>query len=188
LEILAVRPGFVAFKATGKKAVSIFELEAGGHRWQRIPPTEKRGRIQTSTITVAALSETKANNIQLNPKDLIEQFTRGSGPGGQHRNKTSSAVHLKHVPTGLKIFVDDGRSQKSAREAARELLKLKLQQQEDRSRNQARSNARKQQIGSGMRGDKIRTIQTQNNTVVDHRTGKRTSYKKYVRGKFAELR
>jgi peptide chain release factor 1 len=178
----------VAFKATGKKAVSVFEHEAGGHRWQRVPPTEKRGRTQTSTITVAVLSETKAKQIHLAPGDLIEQFTRGSGPGGQHRNKTSSAVHLKHVPTGLKVFVDDGRSQKSAREVARELLRLKLQQREDHQRNQSRRNTRKEQIGSGMRGDKIRTIQVQNDTVVDHRTGKRTNYKKYVRGKFKELR
>lgn len=126
--------------------------------------------------------------MQIKESDLVEQFTRGSGPGGQHRNKTSSAVHLKHVPSGLKVFVDDGRSQKSARETARELLRLKLQGNQDRLLKQNRGNIRKEQVGSGMRGDKIRTIQVQNGAVVDHRTGKRTSYKNYSRGKFKELR
>lgn len=183
-----MRPGFIAFKATGKHAVSIFEFEAGGHRFQRVPPTEKRGRTQTSTITVAALSETKAAQIRLDPNDLQEQFVRGSGPGGQHRNKTSSAVHLKHIPSGLKVFVDDGRSQKAAREAARDLLKFRLQQRQDHERSQKRHDLRKNQVGSGMRGDKIRTVQVQNGQVTDHRTGKRVSYKDYSRGKLKGLR
>lgn len=178
----------MSFKATGKKAQTIFSFEAGGHRWQRVPPTEKRGRTQTSTITVSVLSEGQESRIALDPKDLEEQFVRGSGPGGQHRNKTSSAVHLKHIPTGVKVFVDDGRSQKSARETARQLLRSKLQQVQDADRTSSRNQTRKTQVGSGMRGDKVRTIQTQNDSVVDHRTGKRITYKSYSRGKFKGLR
>lgn len=175
-------------KVSGKNAYKVFSFEAGGHRWQRTPPTEKRGRTQTSTITVSVLSEAQTRTVKLRSEDLEEQFVRGTGPGGQHRNKTSSAVHLKHIPTGVRVFVDDGRSQKAAREVARQLLTTKLQQHQDRTDTDRRNKTRKDQVGSGMRGDKIRTVQVQNDSVVDHRTGNRITYKNYKRGKFKGLR
>jgi len=153
-----------------------------------VPPTEKRGRTQTSTITVSVLQEGQRNQVTLDPNDLEEHFTRGTGPGGQHRNKTCTAVHLKHLPTGVAVFVDEGRSQTSAREIARQRLIAKLQQDQDTKTTKVRNQTRKDQVGSGMRGDKVRTIQVQNDSVIDHRTGKRVTYKNYCRGKLRGLR
>src|SRR3990167_10512299 len=92
LELLDRRSGYMCFKVSGKDAYEYFKNEAGGHRWQRIPPTERKGRVQTSTITVAVLEEVNPKDIQISDKDLDWRFTRGTGPGGQHKNKTDTAV------------------------------------------------------------------------------------------------
>ena len=161
--------------------------EPGGHRFQRIPPTEKRGRVQTSTITIAVLPEPKECEININKSDIEESFTKGSGPGGQHRNKTDSAVILRHLPTGIVIRVENGKSQYINRQNALLILATKLEEDNRKKEAKERSSKRKKQVGSGMRGDKIRTIQVKNNIVVDHRTGKRTTWKKYSRGDFDDL-
>ena len=129
LEVIDGRPGIVRCKVRGKRAQACFADEAGGHRWQRVPPTEKRGRVHSSTVTVVVLTPAEAATVELRPEDLVEQFTKGSGAGGQHRNKTSTTVLLKHVPSGITIRCDGGRSQSMNRDTAQELLQAKLQAQ-----------------------------------------------------------
>lgn len=188
LEIIDSRSGFIVLKISGKNAKALFEGEAGGHRWQRTPPTEKRDRVHTSTITVAVLPEPEHHEIYIDPKDLKESFTTGSGPGGQHRNKNQTAVQLLHIPTGILVRAESEKSQKQNRENAMTLLKAKLLHAKKEKSAMERFKLRKEQIGSGMRGDKIRTIQVRNDLVIDHKTGKRISYKDYSRGKITGLK
>ena len=175
------------FKAKGKNADTIFKREAGGHRWQRVPPTEKKGRRQTSTITVAVMKELAEHEYSLNMDDVEETVTRGSGPGGQHRNKVESAVRLKHKPTGIVIRIESERSQHQNRRIAKSVLATKLSQQNREETLIARNSSRRGQIGSGMRGDKVRTIQVHNNVVVNHKTDIRISYEAYSNGNWIGL-
>lgn len=166
----------------GKQVWSIFKDEAGGHRWQRIPPTEKRGRVQTSTVTVAVLPEPTETQLVLRDQDLEWGTCRGSGAGGQNRNKTESAVQLKHVPSGIMVRCESERSQHMNKATALSTLRARLWEARHAGLAETRSNERRQQVGSGMRGDKRRTIRTQDGQVQDHVTGRRWSYKDYVRG------
>jgi peptide chain release factor 1 len=175
-------PGYCALHITGKKALETFKDEPGGHRWQRVPPNEKRGRVHTSTITVAVLPEPTAVQVILREGDLEFSACRGSGNGGQHRNVTDSAVILKHKPSGIQIRCEAERSQLQNKETARAMLRAKLWQAEQEKTTGARADERKRQIGSGMRGDKRRTIRTQDDVVNDHETGKQWRFKDYVRG------
>lgn len=187
-EILEGRPGFLLFRATGKDVARAFENEGGGHRWQRVPPTEKRGRVHTSTVTVAVLPEAGANEVHIDPKDVKESFTRGRGKGGQHRNKTDSCVVILHKPSGIKVRIDGGRSQHINRQTALQVLRARLQAAKQDQSGKARNANRKAQVGGGARGDKRRTIAIQRDAVYDHVTGKRTSWKQYSRGYLNELR
>lgn len=188
LEIIDRRPGFILIRVSGKKAKQIFEGESGGLRWQRIPPTEKRGRTQTSTITVAVLPEAEKQEIYINPKDIKETFTCGSGPGGQHRNKNATAVQLTHTPSGIKVRAESEKSQFANRENALSILRAKLLQAKKNAYSADRRKTRKEQVGTGMRGDKRRTIYVQRNTVIDHITGKKITYKEYAKGKLDGLK
>lgn len=181
------RPGFVCCRVTGREAWAWFRHEAGGHRWQRVPPTEKRGRVHSSTVTVVVLEPVTAAEVKISAGDLDESFTRGTGPGGQHRNKTSTAVLLRHIPSGLVVRVDGGRSQHVNRQTALELLQARLNAQVQDRAQAERIATRKQQAGTGMRGDKIRTVQVQGDTVVDHRRGTRMTYRNYARGQLERL-
>ena len=167
---------------TGKDAAKAFKNEAGGHRWQRVPPTERKGRVHTSTVTVSVLPELTQSELRLNERDLHFKATRGSGPGGQHRNKTASAIQLMHIPTGISVRVESEKSQHRNKEAARSLLRARLQEAENNKKDRAVNSRRKAQVGSGQRADKRRTVRLQANQVVDHVTGKRTSARKYLRG------
>ena len=172
---------------TGKNVKELFRHEPGGHRWQRVPPTEKRGRTQTSTVTVAILEEPKEHELRIDPKDLDESFTRGSGAGGQHRNKTDSCVILKHLPSGISVRVDGGRSQHINRETALGVLRARLKEAGSERTTKDRNARRKRQVGSGMRGDKVRTVALQRDIVTDHRTGRSMKAKAYLRGDLGEL-
>jgi len=172
----------------GRGADRAFADEAGGHRWQRVPPTEKRGRVHTSTVTVAVLPEPRALDVRENPRDVDESFVRGSGPGGQHRNKTSTAVQLVHRPSGIRVHVDGGRSQDANRQLAAELLRARLAAEAAGKATATRNDRRRRQIGAGMRGEKVRTIAEQRGRVMDHRTGKRTTLRRYLRGFVRDLR
>lgn len=174
-------------EVTGRKAGRLFRLEPGGHRWQRVPPTEKRGRRHTSTVTVAVLPLEEKISVAIRERDLEWQMIRGSGNGGQKINKTSSCVRLRHVPTGIAVRVETERSQYQNRETALRWLSAKLADDETARQQNDRASWRRQQIGSGQRGDKVRTVQLQHGTVIDHRTGKRVKAGRYLKGHVAEL-
>lgn len=186
-EVLERRPGFLLFRVGGRRAEEVFRHEPGGHRYQRVPPNEKRGRVHTSTVTVAVMPQATRGRVRIDPRDVRETFTRGSGKGGQHRNKTETAVVLVHEPTGVRVRIDGGRSQSINRDHAMAVLRARLQQQADAGAD-ARHNARRRaQLGSGMRGDKVRTIAVQRGTVTDHRTGKSIGLRDYERGRLEGL-
>lgn len=171
----------------GRGALDAFRHEPGGHRWQRIPPTEKRGRVHTSTVTVAVLEQPADHEVVIDPRDLEESFTRGSGKGGQHRNKTDTCVVLRHLPTGISVRVDGGRSQHVNRQTAMQLLRTRIKGEADERAVGARNASRRTQLGSGMRGDKIRTVALQRDTVTDHETGRSMIARDYLRGHLRRL-
>jgi peptide chain release factor 1 len=171
----------------GAGALGAFSRESGGHRFQRVPPNEKRGRVHTSTVTVAVMPEAPESHLHIDPDDLVETFTLGSGKGGQHRQKNATCVMLKHRPSGLSVRVDGGRSQHLNRRTALALLRARLEDASAAQRSRARNDARRSQVGSGMRGDKRRTIALQRDVVTDHVTGKTMRAKAYLAGKLSEL-
>jgi len=174
-------------RVTGRGAARAFCHEAGGHRFQRVPPNEKRGRVHTSTVTVAVLEQPSEHDVHLDERDLDEKFTRGSGPGGQHRNKTDTCVVLTHRPTGIRVRVDGGRSQPINRQTAREVLRARLKEAGDAHLTRERNASRRRQVGCGARGDKVRTIAIQRDTVTDHVTGKSMKARAYLRGNLRPL-
>lgn len=182
VDIVDDREGTVVLEVAGKQADECFADEAGGHRWQRIPPTEKRGRVQTSTITVAVMPIATDIEVNTTSRDFEWQATRGSGAGGQNRNKTSTAVILMHKPTGVTVRCESERSQYQNRRTAMSLLLSKLRASAVESASAGLTQQRRQQVGSGQRGDKRRTVAVQRDDVVDHVTGKQWSYKNYVKG------
>jgi len=167
---------------SGKGAKAAFAQESGGHRFQRVPPNDKRGRVQTSTVTVAVLEEPKEHDLRIDPKDIEWQTCRGSGAGGQHRNVTETAVQMTHLPTGIRVRVENERSQSMNRETAMRVLRARIFESRQKAATEERANSRRSQVGSGMRGDKIRTIRAQDGQVTDHRSNHQIRYKDYIRG------
>lgn len=163
------------------------KAEAGGHRFQRVPPTERKGRVHTSTVTVAVLQERPEVALRLRDEDLEWSTTRGSGAGGQNRNKVESCVVLKHVPTGLTVRVETERSQHQNRRVALALIAGRIAEREQERHHAAVARDRKAQVGSGMRGDKVRTIAMQRDEAVDHATGKRMKAADYLKGRMDDL-
>jgi peptide chain release factor 1 len=176
--------GLLIFRAAGAGAEDAFREESGGHRWQRIPPNERRGRVHSSTITVAVLAEPTTGELRLHPGELHWAVCRGSGPGGQNRNKTETAVIVTHLPTGVTVRCETERSQHQNREIALSLLRARLWAAEVARRQGARAAQRREQVGSGMRGDKRRTVRCQDGAVTDHLTGRRWSLREYERGEW----
>jgi peptide chain release factor 1 len=182
LELIDERPGLVTLAVTGEGARTLYKHESGGHRWQRIPPTEKRGRVQTSTVTVAVLDPDAVAGKALNPADVEIACVRGGGPGGQNRNKIASCVIATHRPTGLQVRIDNERSQHQNRATAMKVLAARLYDAERERLSSERMRDRKQQVGSGQRGDKVRTYRTQDDQVTDHRTGVKSRLSKWYNG------
>ena len=147
-----------------------------------MPPNEKRGRVHTSTVTVAVLAEPTEVELVLREQDLEWTACRGSGAGGQARNKTSSAVQIWHRPTGITVRCESGRSQKQNRQDALAVLRAKIWEQQHDAVAAQRAGDRRHQVGTGMRGDKRRTIRVQDGSVHDHVTGRRWRFKDYERG------
>lgn len=181
-ELVEERPGFISIVICGRGATVLFVAESGGHRWQRVPETEKRGRVHTSTITVAVLEQPKSGDLTIRPEDVDVETMRGSGAGGQHRNKTDSAVRARHRPTGIEVRCESERSQHQNRELAMRVLAARVADQVRAAALGARADDRRRQVGSGMRGDKRRTIRTQDDQVTDHVDGRTWRYKAYARG------
>ncbi len=182
VEVLETRPGIIIFSVEGPSADRVFENEAGGHRFQRVPPTEKSGRVQTSTVTVSVLPKISESEFRIDASDLEWSTTRGSGPGGQNRNKVETVVVVKHIPTGLTVRSESERSQYRNKQLALQLLTSRLKMVEEAGKKGELANLRKNQVGSGMRGDKRRTIRIKDGTVTDHITGRTWSYRDYVSG------
>jgi len=159
-------------KVKGKDVYEILKNEAGVHRVQRIPTTERHGRIHTSTATVAVLPEITENQIKINPQDLEWQFYRASSKGGQNVQKVSSAVRLIHRPTGLVVTCEQERFQEQNRKIALELLRAKIWQREEEKKQSELSSLRREAVGQGMRSEKIRTYNYPQNRVTDHRMKK----------------
>ena len=155
----------------GKGAYSRFKFESGVHRVQRVPATESQGRIQTSAATVAVLPEVKDVEIEIKDSDLIYESCKSSGAGGQHINKTESAVRLTHKPTGIVIECQQERSQFQNKDKALEMLRAKLYHIKKTEQDEARASVRKSQVGSGDRSEKIRTYNYPQSRVTDHRIG-----------------
>ena len=164
-------------------ASEFFTGEAGGHRWQRIPPNERHGRVHTSTITVAVLPEPSPVEVTLRECDVEITACRGSGAGGQHRNKTSSAIQLRHT-SGITVRSEGERSQYQNKALAMFVLRCRLHAAQQRAASGSLNDSRRQQIGSGMRGDKRRTVSAKRGIVDDHVTGQRWTYEAYLAGKW----
>ena len=161
----------ISFMITGKGVYSRLKFESGVHRVQRVPDTESSGRIHTSTATVAVLPVVEDVEIEINPADIKMEVFRSSGAGGQHINKTSSAVRLIHEPTGIVVECQTERSQCQNRDNAMKMLRTKLYEIEKQKQDSEIANSRKSQVGSGDRSEKIRTYNYPQGRITDHRIG-----------------
>ncbi len=178
----------ITFMICGEGAYSRFKYESGVHRVQRVPETETAGRIHTSTASVAVLPEAEDVEIEINPSDLEIETIKSSGAGGQHVNKTESAIRLLHKPTGIVIECQDERSQFKNKDKAMKLLRAKLFDMKTREQNEKIASERRSQVGTGDRSERIRTYNYPQSRVTDHRIGFTLhSLENFLNGDIGEL-
>ena len=161
----------VSFSIEGESVYSYMKFESGVHRVQRVPETETQGRVHTSTVTVAVMPEAEEVDVQINPADLKIDTFRSSGAGGQHINKTSSAIRVTHLPTGMVVECQDERSQYKNKDKALKVLRSRLLEQEQKKQSQEIAEQRRSQVGTGDRSERIRTYNYPQGRVSDHRIG-----------------
>ena len=172
----------------GEGAYSRLKFESGVHRVQRVPETEAQGRIQTSTATVAVLPEVEDVEIEINPADLKIETCKSSGAGGQHVNKTESAIRIIHIPTGIIVECQEERSQFKNRDKAMKMLRTKLYDIELSKQTEAIASARKSQVGTGDRSERIRTYNYPQGRITDHRIGLTLySLENFLNGNIGEM-
>lgn len=155
--------------------------EAGGHRIQRVPPTERKGRVHTSTVTVAVVDPQKKKEVVWNDADFKVEWYSGTGAGGQHRNRHANSARITHISSGL-VSTAQCRSRENSLKEAKESILKKLNDQASCEYQVTQAKNKKDQVGSGMRGDKIRTYMVQHGIVKDHVTGKEAAYNKVIDG------
>ncbi len=161
----------ISFMINGEGAYSRLKFESGVHRVQRVPETESQGRIHTSTVTVAVLPEAEDVEVDINPSDLQIDTFRSSGAGGQHINKTESAIRITHLPTGMVVECQDERSQYKNKDKAMKVLKSRLLQQKQQQQHDEVAKERRAQVGTGDRSERIRTYNYPQGRLTDHRIG-----------------
>ena len=164
---------FLMAEVKGEGCYDAFKHESGVHRVQRVPKTERSGRVHTSTASVAVLPIVEAKEVHLNPNDLEVTFSRAGGPGGQNVNKVETAVRLHHKPTGIVISCREERSQNANREKAMEILRAKLYEMEQVRVSGNVGDIRREQVGTADRSEKIRTYNFPDDRITDHRIGKK---------------
>lgn len=169
--VTTIGTSFLSFSLSGKDVYSKMKFESGVHRVQRVPETEARGRVHTSTITVSVMVEQDEISVAINPTDLRVDVYRASGAGGQHVNKTESAVRITHLPTNIVVTCQEGKSQLANRDKAMKMLRAKLWQKAVDEQNQAIDQLVRAQVGRGDRAEKIRTYNYPQNRITDHRIG-----------------
>ncbi len=178
----------VSFTVSGEGAYSRFKFESGVHRVQRVPDTESQGRIQTSTATVAVLPEVEECEFELNMDELEITTHRSAGAGGQHVNKTESAIRIIHKPSGIVVDCQDERSQGKNKEKALKVMKSRLADMEKRKRDSALASERRSQVGTGDRSERIRTYNFPQGRVTDHRIGLTLySLENFMNGRIDEM-